>query len=101
MYNGLCSCCKNDCSVCIKGCLCPVWLNSCTAYELAVGYPMKCCQCWCVPFVFTPFYNRKTINRHFGFQNSNCSDCFTVCCCYPCSVCQNQNNLNLLTADID
>ena len=101
IYNDLCSCCSNDLAICCKGTFCPCWLNTCTAYQISTQREMGCCECWCVPFTYTPFYNRKILNKNFGFENSNFIDCITVCCCYPCSVCQNENNLRQLIESND
>ena len=94
-YKSLFSC-SSDLSVCLSGFCFPWCLSKSTTYKLITGKPLTCFSLCCVPIPATPFYTRKLINREFGIENSDCSDCLVSCCCIPCSVIQNENNLKAI-----
>ena len=96
-YNDLCSCCENDCSVCIRGFCCPICMNTSLSYKIANnGKRTHGLSLFSIPFSCTAFYNRRYINHSYGVVNSNCNDCLTTIFCYPCSVVQNENNYTQL-----
>ena len=95
-YFTLCSCFHGDLKTCLYGFCCTPCLNTSTTYKISTGKRYDCGNCWCIPFNYTPFYNRKVINRHYHNETTNCNDCLVSVFCTPCVVIQNENNYNQL-----
>ena len=94
-YKGLFEC-FSDVSTCLTGFCYGPCLSKSTIYKLTTGKNPSCCSICLAPVPITPFYTRKLINKEFGIDSSDCSDCFITCCCMPCSIIQNENNYKVL-----
>ena len=95
-YHDLCDCCY-DSGTCMFGWCCPWMSNTCLAYKITTSTKPKILNLLCcMPWSYTPFYNRKVLNRHYGIDNPDYKDCLVSVFCLPCAVIQNENNYNEL-----
>lgn len=96
-YVSMCDCFSDSFATCIKGFCCPLCLNTALTYQLSTNEEPGCCTMLTMPWVCTPFYNKKHVDTLYGIRRSNCDDCMLTLCCYCCVIVQNQNNFKQLT----
>ena len=90
-YGGGLFACASDCGICCIGCLRPGYLN---AMNWAAVRDESCTCChWCPCIQVNPFWVRKTLAKQMGEEEANCMHLMQVCCCYPCSVCQDARGI--------
>jgi Cys-rich protein (TIGR01571 family) len=55
-----------------------------------VNEDSRCLYTICMP---SPFWTRRLIRMKYEFPAQDCRDCFCICCCAPCNICQDAREL--------
>eukprot|EP00700_Malawimonas_jakobiformis_P001540 EC721738.1.p3 GENE.EC721738.1~~EC721738.1.p3 ORF type:complete len:111 (+),score=13.32 EC721738.1:24-335(+) len=89
---GLLSCCS-DCCLCLGTMFCP-WYMVARNKALVDNRDCTICDCCCAQ-PNLEYFTRQQVRARWNFAFSPCADCFAMCFCTLCVICQDAREIAL------